>query len=51
METDQFKRETIVTGDVVCANGCEIDSDPSSPDYNPVLGDGYCQSCHEYPEG
>lgn len=32
-------------GERMCLNRCTVD------DENRVLPDGYCQSCHEYPEG
>lgn len=34
-----------------CANGCELNYDEASVDYNPLYPDGFCASCHDYPEG
>lgn len=30
---------------VACINQCELSEE------NPLLDDGYCQGCHDYPEG
>ena len=30
---------------VACINQCDVSEE------NPVLDDGYCQSCHDYPDG
>jgi hypothetical protein len=34
-----------ITSLPTCKNGCEIDSE------NALHSDGYCDACHEYPEG